>query len=52
VQADRKVVLDFGPAWAAAYGKAKAKVRLHFFFQNTIQHLRVPANVFYCLIEV
>jgi hypothetical protein len=34
VQADRKVVLDFGPAWAAAYGKAKAKVRLHFFFSK------------------
>jgi hypothetical protein len=28
VQSDRKIVPDFAPAWAAAYKKAKAKVRL------------------------
>jgi len=43
VQAGQKVVLDFGPAWAAAYKKAKAKVRLGFFlsFFKTVYNVCV-----------
>lgn len=49
-QADQKVVLDFGPAWAAAYKKAKAKVRLVVQFFN-IKHTISTCTLEFLLLE-